>query len=105
MSLILIFPFGGGVGMWGRFYPPASATSAVANTRLTRGVFVFTLHVMTPLRPANFRVDEGILDALRRIRERDGVPVSEQLRRALLAWIESKGESVDGEKKARKRAK
>lgn len=49
---------------------------------------------MTPLRPANFRVDEEILEALRRIRERDGIPVSEQLRRALLSWIREKGEKV-----------
>jgi hypothetical protein len=59
---------------------------------------------MTPLRPANFRIDEEILDALRRIKERDGVPVSEQLRRALLGWIQSRGERVSIEK-PKKRSK
>jgi hypothetical protein len=59
---------------------------------------------MTPLRPANFRIDEEILDALRRIKERDGVPISEQLRRALLAWIQAKGETVSGDRQ-KKRAK
>jgi hypothetical protein len=59
---------------------------------------------MTPLRPANFRVEQEILEALRRIKERDGVPVSEQLRRALLAWIREKGEAVEVKKTDRKRA-
>lgn len=49
---------------------------------------------MSPLRPTNFRLDEDVMAALREIKERDGVPVSEQVRRALLAWVESKGVKV-----------
>ncbi len=56
---------------------------------------------MTPLRPTNFRLEEELLEALQAIKERDGVPVSVQVRRALQAWIESKGVRV---KPARKRA-
>ena len=46
---------------------------------------------MTPQRMAAFRLSEELLEALQAIKARDGVPVSEQVRRALEAWIESKG--------------
>jgi hypothetical protein len=45
---------------------------------------------MTPLRPTNFRLDEDMLAELQRIKERDGIPVTEQVRRALAAWIAAK---------------
>ncbi len=56
---------------------------------------------MTPLRPANFRLEEELLEALQQIKDRDGIPVSEQVRRALQAWIALKGVNV--QKPARKR--
>lgn len=37
-----------------------------------------------------FRIEPEILEALQEIKERDGVPVSEQVRRALRAWVEAK---------------
>ena len=42
-------------------------------------------HILSPfgIRP--------IMDALAAIRDRDGIPVSEQVRRALKQWIEAKG--------------
>ena len=46
---------------------------------------------MTPLKPTTFRLETDIMDALNKIRERDGVPVSEQVRRALKQWIAAKG--------------
>jgi len=49
---------------------------------------------VSPRKLANFRVEEELLDALRRIKERDGIPISEQCRRALLVWIAEKGETV-----------
>lgn len=49
---------------------------------------------MTPLKPTNFRVDEELLEALQRIKDREGIPVSEQLRRALRAWVGEKGERL-----------
>lgn len=54
---------------------------------------------MTPLRPANFRLEEELMEALERIRERDGIPLTEQVRRALRTWIESKGVEVRTERK------
>ena len=46
---------------------------------------------MTPLKQTAFRLDEDLLGALQAIKVRDGIPLSEQVRRALLAWAEAKG--------------
>lgn len=47
---------------------------------------------MTPKdRPLAFRPDDDLLEAMEALRERDGVPYSEQIRRALRAWLEQKG--------------
>ena len=54
---------------------------------------------MTPLRQQNFRLEEEILEALEQIRERDGIPVSEQVRRALKVWIAEKGVVLKAERK------
>jgi antitoxin component of RelBE/YafQ-DinJ toxin-antitoxin module len=47
---------------------------------------------MSPKTQTNFRIDEEMLAALQRIRERDGIPVSEQVRRALQIWISEKAD-------------
>lgn len=39
---------------------------------------------------ATFRPDADIFEAMQALRERDGVPFSEQIRRALRMWLESK---------------
>ncbi len=49
------------------------------------------------LKPTNFRLEVEILRALAIIKERDGIATSEQVRRALLTWIESKGLTIKGE--------
>jgi antitoxin component of RelBE/YafQ-DinJ toxin-antitoxin module len=47
---------------------------------------------MTPVRKvATFRIDDDLLEAMQRLQERDGMPLSEQIRRALRPWLESKG--------------
>lgn len=38
-------------------------------------------------RPMNFRIGNDLLTGLRTVRERDGIPVSEQVRRAVRAWL------------------
>jgi len=38
-----------------------------------------------------FRPDTDTFAAMASLRERDGIPFSEQIRRALRAWMESKG--------------
>jgi metal-responsive CopG/Arc/MetJ family transcriptional regulator len=44
-----------------------------------------------PRRVTTFRIDEDLLQGLQEIWERDGVQVSEQVRRAIRMWLESKG--------------
>lgn len=47
---------------------------------------------MTPeRRVATFRIDDDLLEAMRSLQERDGMPLSEQIRRALRPWLETKG--------------
>ncbi len=54
---------------------------------------------MTARRITAFRVDEDLLDGLRRVQERDGVPVPEQVRRAIRTWLESKDVMKKAERK------
>jgi len=54
---------------------------------------------MTARRITAFRVDEDLLDGLRRVQERDGVPVPEQVRRAIRTWLESKDVMEKAERK------
>jgi uncharacterized protein (DUF4415 family) len=54
---------------------------------------------LTPKEITNFRIDSELLDALRELRERDGVGIAEQVRRAIRAWVESKGVNVKTEHK------
>jgi hypothetical protein len=47
---------------------------------------------MTPAeRVVTFRPDEDLLVAMEALKERDGIPYSEQIRRALRVWLEQKG--------------
>jgi hypothetical protein len=59
---------------------------------------------MTPStkKQTNFRIDPDIMEGLQRIKQRDGIPLSEQVRRALRLWLDEKG--VVPEQTERKRA-
>jgi len=47
---------------------------------------------MTPVRQVKtFRVDDDVLEGMHRLQERDGISFSEQIRRALRPWLETKG--------------
>ena len=47
---------------------------------------------MTPVRRVTtFRIDGDLLEGMEALKERDGMPYSEQLRRALRPFLESKG--------------
>ncbi len=46
---------------------------------------------MSPKELTAFRVAPDIMAGLRAIKERDGVPLSVQLDRALRAWLDAKG--------------
>jgi predicted DNA-binding protein len=57
---------------------------------------------MTPRRQTTMRIDDELLEGLEALKERDGIPVSEQVRRAIRAWLDAKGVRV--KKSERKRA-
>jgi hypothetical protein len=46
---------------------------------------------MTPKKFTALRLDGELLDGLREVWERDGVSVSEQIRRAVRTWLKSRG--------------
>ena len=57
---------------------------------------------MTPReKVVTFRPDADMFDAMASLRERDGVPFSQQIRRALRAWLENKRAMKPGRKQAR----
>lgn len=51
------------------------------------------------LKPTTFRLETEIMAALAVIRDRDGIGVSEQVRRALKQWIAEKGVKMKSERK------
>ena len=55
---------------------------------------------MSPKKPYTLKIDPELLAALREIKARDGISESEQIRRGIQLWLESKG----GRKTERKRA-
>jgi hypothetical protein len=55
---------------------------------------------MTPTRrTVTFRIDDELIAGLQQVWDRDGVPISEQLRRAVHDWLEKKGISLKAERK------
>jgi hypothetical protein len=50
-----------------------------------------TKHAITPRRFIGFRIDVELLDGLQAVWKRDGVAVSEQVRRAIRMWLDAKG--------------
>ena len=46
---------------------------------------------MAPRKMRNFRIDEELAAGLRRVRVRDGISESEQIRRGIRLWLKSKG--------------
>jgi hypothetical protein len=51
-----------------------------------------------PKKQTAFRIDPDILRGLQVVKERDGVPLSEQVRRALRAWLEKRGVGLKAER-------
>ena len=49
---------------------------------------------MTPRKISTFRIDEELIEGMRQLQERDGVPVPEQVRRAIRGWLDAKGIKV-----------
>ena len=49
---------------------------------------------MSPKELTAFRVEADIMEGLRRVKDRDGVPLSVQVDRALRVWLEKQGVTV-----------
>ena len=79
--------------------PSATIASTVLAPSVDMYLRVDTVPFMTPLRPTNFRLESELLEGLQKIRERDGIPVSEQVRRAIQTWLEEKGIVLRAERK------
>jgi hypothetical protein len=61
---------------------------------------------MSPKELTAFRIDREVMDGVRRVKDRDGVPLSVQVDRALRAWLRKKGIDVKptgGENRGRSR--
>lgn len=60
----------------------------------TDGLFTY-IHGMTPRRRKlySFWIEPEQAAAVKALKERDGIPESEQIRRAIDAWLEGKGVS------------
>ena len=46
---------------------------------------------MTPNKARTFRIDEELIEGMDAVKERDGVSLSEQVRRAIRMWLDAKG--------------
>jgi ribbon-helix-helix CopG family protein len=53
---------------------------------------------MAPLRLTNIRLESELTEGLQRVKERDGISISEQVRRAVQNWLKKKGVKVKTER-------
>jgi hypothetical protein len=51
--------------------------------------------VTTIKRPYTLKIDPELLDALKAIKDRDGISESEQIRRGIRLWLAQKGVQTD----------
>jgi len=59
---------------------------------------------MSPRKRYSFWIDDAQADGLKQVKDRDGVLESEQIRRAIDAWLNQKKVMVGRSKRARQRA-
>jgi len=55
---------------------------------------------MSPKKYYSFMIDPDLADALKRVKERDGIAESEQIRRAVRAWMQKRGVMKSERKRA-----
>ena len=60
---------------------------------------------MSPLVSTTFKLEPELIAALQELKERDGVPATESVRRAIKAWLELKGVEVQKGGRAQKSSK
>jgi predicted transcriptional regulator len=56
---------------------------------------------MSPRTTTTMRLEDELLEGLQALKDRDGVPVSEQIRRAIAAWLKLKGIKVKAARRRR----
>ncbi len=54
---------------------------------------------MSPKEPTALRLDVDLLDAMRRVKETEGIPVTAQLELAAREWLKKRGVVVKAERK------
>ena len=59
---------------------------------------------MSPLVSTTFRLESELIQALQELKERDGVPATETVRRAIRAWLDQKGVEVQKGVKVEKKS-
>jgi len=62
-----------------------------------------TITAMPEQRITTFRLDEDLWAGLQNVKERDGVPVGEQIRRGIKLWLDTRGVKLKGGPKAGRR--
>ena len=50
---------------------------------------------MSPKELTAFRIDPDVMEGLREVKDRDGIPISVQVDRALRSWLEKKGVRIE----------
>jgi hypothetical protein len=71
---------------------------------LTVDVYILKLTPMTPRTRVNYYLDEELVEGLKQLKARVGVPESESVRRAVAEYLERQGVPVAKVKAERKRA-
>jgi hypothetical protein len=64
----------------------------------TRGV-LYVRPLTSPKDKTALRLEQGLLDALREIRAKEGIPVTTQIKFAIRDWLKKKGATVKAERK------
>jgi hypothetical protein len=81
------------------FYPKrrlVAMLKVLADAPLTQDIDRYTIQrSMSPKTFAGFRLEPEMLEGLRAIKERTGIPIAEQVRRAVLRWLEEQ-KAVEG---------
>lgn len=72
----------------------SGGTASCQNPLASIPVYTIDSSAMSPKAMAAFRMAPDLMAAMRELKDRDGVPLSEQIDRALRAWLPTKGISV-----------
>ena len=70
--------------------PPVAAGAADITPSACRSLFMVGCATMAPRRLYNFLIDADLAAALKQVKADTGIPESEQVRRAIRAWLEDR---------------